>query len=196
MNSNKSKQISILIILAVCFLIEAPLRTVISTAFSFFQPLPYIMANVFYVALFSCFMVCLKPDITSKSVIKAICVILAFGIFEQIISVFLFNEIIALAYKIIRPLFVLIIIIFANRWILKSKIGFNKVLIVIIGALFIFSALFNVLEYVRVITVLQNMGNNLLSYLTLLTPSISIYAIMESLCNYILVFVLFRKKFC
>lgn len=94
MHLHKSKQILILIILVISFLIEFPLRTALISILSFSQPLAYIMISVaFYFALFVCFLILLMPDITSKSVIKSISVVSAFGVFEKIVSVFLFNEI-------------------------------------------------------------------------------------------------------
>ena len=116
MNLTNKKQIPIMLILALSFLIESPLRTTILSILSFSQPLAYIVTSVvFYVALFGCFLIALKPNITSKSVLKLICLVLGFFIFEQIVSVFLFNEIIALAYEIIRPLIIFVVILLESK---------------------------------------------------------------------------------
>ncbi len=162
---------------------------------SFSQPLAYIVTSiVFYVALFGCFLIALKPNITSKTVIKSICLAFGFFIFEQIISVFLFSEIIALVYEIIRPLIIFVVILFGNQWLLKNKLNLNKLSWIILGGAFILGALFNVLEYMRVITMMQNMGNDFFSYLSMLTPSNSVYNTLAKLCTYIFTFTLFVKK--
>ena len=195
MNSTKQKQILVMLILAVSFLIEVPLRTVILSILSFSQPLGYIVISiVFYVALFGCFLIALKPNISSMSVLKSICLALGFFIFEQIISVFLFSEIIALVYEIIRPLIIFVVILLGSQWLLKSKLNLNKLSWIILGGAFILGALFNVLEYIRVITTMQNMGNDFFSYLSMLTPSNSVYNTLSKLCTYIFTFILFVNK--
>ncbi len=195
MNYTKQNQISIILILAVSFLIESPLRTIMLSILSFSQPLAYIVISiVFYVALVGCFLISLKPNITSKSVVKSICLVFGFFIFEQIISVFLFSEIIALAYEIIRPLILFVVILLGSQWLLKNKLNLNKLSCIILGGLFILSALFNILEYVRMITAIQNMGNDFFSYLSLLTPSNSVYSIASKFSTYIFTFVLFIQN--
>ena len=195
MNLTNKKQIPIMLILALSFLIESPLRTTILSILSFSQPLAYIVTSVvFYVALFGCFLIALKPNITSKSVLKLICLVLGFFMFEQIVSVFLFNEIIALAYEIIRPLIIFVVILLESQWVLKNKLNLNKLGWIILGSAFILGSLFNILEYIRVITMLQNMGNSFFSYLSILTQSNSVYSIAAKLCTYIFTFALFIKK--
>lgn len=195
MNLKNKKQIPIMLILALSFLIESPLRTTILSILSFSQPLAYIVTSVvFYVALFGCFLIALKPNITSKSVLKLICLVLGFFIFEQIVSVFLFNEIIALAYEIIRPLIIFVVILLESQWVLKNKLNLNKLGWIILGSAFILGSLFNILEYIRVITMVQNMGNSFFSYLSILTQSNSVYSIAAKLCTYIFAFALFIKK--
>lgn len=190
MISNKAKQLSILIILAISFLIEFPLRTTVLSILFFSQPLAHIITSVaFYVALFACFLIVLNPKITSKSVVKSICVVVVFAVFEKIVSVFLFGEIFALAYEIIRPLLIFAVIVWANYWILESKINTNKVFLSIMGAFFFLGALFNILEYIRMITTIQTMGNDYFSYLSLLTPSNSIYNILAAFSTYALTFI-------
>ena len=184
-----------MLILALSFLIESPLKTTILSILSFSQPLAYIVTSVvFYVALFGCFLIALKPNITSKSVLKLICLVLGFFIFEQIVSVFLFNEIIALAYEIIRPLIIFVVILLESQWVLKNKLNLNKLGWIILGSAFILGSLFNILEYIRVITMVQNMGNIFFSYLSILTQSNSVYSIAAKLCTYIFAFALFIKK--
>ena len=195
MNSTKQKQISSMLILAVSFLIESPLRTTILSILSFSQPLGYIVTSiVFYIALFGCFLIASKPNISSKSVLKSICLALGFFIFEQIISVFLFSEIIALVYEIIRPLIIFVVILLGSHWLLKNKLNLNKLSWIILGGAFILGALFNVLEYIRVITMIRNMGNDFFSYLSMLTPSNSVYSIVAKLCTYIFTIVLFTQN--
>ena len=195
MNSTKQKQILVMLILAVSFLIEVPLRTVILSILSFSQPLAYIVTSIiFYVALVGCFLIALKPNISSKSVLKLICLALGFFIFEQIISVFLFSEIIALVYEIIRPLIIFVVILLGSQWLLKSKLNLNKLSWIILGGAFILGALFNVLEYIRVITIMQNIVNSFFSYLNMLTPSNSVYSIAAKLCTYIFTLVLFTQN--
>ena len=195
MNSTKQKQISIMLILAISFLIESPLRTTMLSILSFSQALAYLVTSiVFYVALVGCFLIVLKPNISSKSVLKSICLALGFFIFEQIVSVFLFSEIIALVYEIFRPLFIFTVIFLGNRWLLQYKLSFNKLVWVILGGVFILSALFNVLEYIRLITMIKNMGNDFFSYLSVLTPSNSVYNTLAKLCTYVFTFTLFINK--
>ena len=195
MNSIKQKQISILLILVASFLIEVPLRTTILSIFSFSQSLAYIVTSiVFYVALCVCFLIDSKPNITSKIVVKSICLVLGFFVLEQIISVFLFSEIIALAYEIIRPLFIFVIIALGSRWLSKNKLNLYKISWIILVGVFVFGALFNVLEYTRMMSVIQNMGNDFFSYLSLLTPSNSLYSIIAKFCTYIFVFVLLTQN--
>ncbi len=191
MNSTKQNQISIMLILAVSFLIESPLRTTILSILSFSQPLAYIVTSiVFYVALVLCFLIALKHNVSSKSVLKSICLVLGFFIFEQIISVFLFSEIIALVYEIIRPLIIFVVILLGSHWLLKNKLNLNRLSWIILGGVFILGALFNAFEYIRVITMMQNMGNSFFSYLSMLTPPNSVYSIVAKLCTYIFTFVL------
>ena len=60
-----------MLILVIFFLIESPLRTSTLSILSFSQPLAYIVTIIsFYVALFGCFLIALKPNIASKSVSK------------------------------------------------------------------------------------------------------------------------------
>ena len=195
MNSTKQKQILIMLILAASFLIESPLRTTILSILSFSQPLGYIVTSiVFYIALFGCFLIASKPNISSKSVLKSICLVVGFFIFEQIVSVFLFSEIIALVYEIIRPLIIFVVILLRSQWLLKNKLNLNKLSWIILGGAFILGALFNVLEYIRVITMIRNMGNDFFSYLSMLTPSNSVYSIAAKLCTYIFTLVLFTQN--
>ena len=145
MNLTNKKQIPIMLILALSFLIESPLRTTILSILSFSQPLAYIVTSVvFFVALFGCFLIALKPNITSKSVLKLICLVLGFFIFEQIVSVILFNEIIALAYDIIRPLIIFVVILLESQWVLKNKLNLNKLGWIILCSAFILGSLFNI----------------------------------------------------
>lgn len=144
--------------------------------------------------MFGCFLIALKPNISSKSVLKSICLVVGFLIFEQVVSVFLFSEIVALVYEIIRPLIILAVIFLGNQWLLKSKLNLNKLSWIILGGAFILGALFNVLECIRVIAIMQNMGNSFFSYLSILTPSISVYSILSKLCTYIFTFTLFINK--
>lgn len=191
MNSTKKKQISIMLILAPSFLIESPLRTTMLSILSFSQPLAYIVTSiVFYVALALCFLIAFKSDIPSRSVIKSSCLALGFLVFEQIISVFLFSEIIALVYEIIRPLIIFVVFLLASRWLSKNKLNLNKLSWIVLFGVFVLGALFNVLEYIRMITAIQNMGNDFFSYLNLLTPSNSVYSIVAKLCTYIFTYVL------
>ena len=195
MNSTKQKQISSMLILAASFLIESPLRTTILSILSFSQPLAYIVTSiVFYVALVGCFLISIKPNITSKSVVKSICLVLGFFIFEQIVSVFLFSEIIALAYEIIRPLIIFVVILLGSHWLLKNKLNLNKLSWIILGGVFVLGTVFNVLEYIRLITAIENMGNEFFSYLSMLTPSNSVYSIVAKLCTYIFTLVLFTQN--
>ena len=195
MTSTKQKQILIMLILAAAFLIEYPLSTTLFSILSFLQPLAYIVTSVvFYVALAVCFLIVLKPNITSKSVLKSICLALGFFVFEQIISVFLFGEIIALVYEIIRPLIIFVVIVLGSRWLLKNKFNLNKLSWIILCGVFVLGALFNVLEYVRMITVVQNVGNEFFSYLGMLTPSNSVYSMVAKLCTYVFTLVLFMRK--
>lgn len=194
MNCINKKQIPIILILALSFLIESPLRTTILSILSFSQPLVYIVTSVvFYVALFGCFLIALKPNIASKSVLKSICLAFGFFIFEQVISVFLFSEIIALVYEIIRPLIIFVVILLGNQWLLKNKLNLNRLSWIILGSAFILGSLFNILEYIRVITMMQNIGNSFFSYLGMLTPSNSVYSIVAKLCTYIFTFALLIK---
>ncbi len=195
MNSTKQKQILIMLILAVSFLIEVPLRTVILSILSFLQPLAYIVTSIiFYVALVGCFLIALKPNITSKSVLKSISLVLGFFIFEQIVSVFLFSQIITLAYEIIRPLIIFVVILLGSHWLLKNKLNLNKLSWIILGGVFVLGTVFNVLEYIRLITAIENMGNEFFSYLSILTPSNSVYSIAAKLCTYIFTLVLFIQN--
>ena len=195
MNSIKRKQIPILLILVASFLIEVPLRTTILSIFSFSQSLAYIVTNiVFYVALCVCFLIDSKPNITSKIVVKSICLVLGFFVLEQIISVFLFSEIIALAYEIIRPLLIFVVIALGSRWLSKNKLNLYKISWIILVGVFVLGALFNILEYTRMMSVIQNMGNDFFSYLSLLTPSNSLYSITAKLCTYIFAFVLLTQN--
>ncbi len=197
MNSNKSKQILIMIILAVSFLIEFPLRMTAISILSFFQPLAYIITSfVFYISLFACFLIVLKPNITSKSIIKSICVAVAFGVFEQIIPMFLFNEVFALAYEIIRPLLIFAVILWANYWIFGSKIYINKVFLSIIGVLFVLVALFNILGYIQMIAAVQNMGNDFFSHISLLSLGNSVYNMLAEFSTYVFTFItlMFSQK--
>ena len=195
MNSIKQKQISILLILVASFLIEVPLRSTILSIFSFSQSLAYIVTSiVFYVALCVCFLIDSKPNITSKIVVKSICLVLGFFVLEQIISVFLFSEIIALAYEIIRPLLIFVVIALGSRWLSKNKLNLHKISWIILVGVFVLGALFNVLEYTRMMSVIQNMGNDFFSYLSLLTPSNSLYSITAKLCTYIFASVLLTQN--
>ena len=195
MNFTNKKQISIMVILALAFLIESPLRTTMLLILSFSQPLAYIVTSIiFYVALVGCFLIALKPNITSKSVLKSICLALGFFIFEQIVSVFLFSEIIALAYEIIRPLIIFVVILLGSHWLLKNKLNLNKLSWIILGGVFVLGTVFNVLEYIRLITAIKNMGNEFFSYLSMLTPSNSVYSIVAKLCTYIFTFVLYVQN--
>ena len=195
MNSIKQKQILILLILVASFLIEVPLRTTILSIFSFSQSLAYIVTSiVFYVALCVCFLIDSKPNTTSKIVVKSIFLVLGFFVLEQIISVFLFNEIIALAYEIIRPLLIFVVIALGSRWLSKNKLNLYKISWIILVGVFVLGALFNVLEYTRMMSVIQNMGNDFFSYLSLLTPSNSLYSITAKLCTYIFAFVLLTQN--
>ncbi len=124
MNFINKKQMPIMLVMAVSFLIESPLRTTILSIFSFSQPLAYIVTSiVFYVALSVCFLIISKPNITSKTVVKSICLALGFFVFEQIISLFLFSEIIALVYEIIRPLVIFLVIVLGSHWLLENKLN-------------------------------------------------------------------------
>ena len=195
MNSTKQKQISIMLILATSFLIESPLTRSILSILSFSHPLAYIAtSSVFYVALFGCFLIVLKPNITLKSILKSICLAFGFFIFEQIISVFLFSEIIELVYEIIRPLIIIAVILLGSQWLQKNKLNLYKLSWIILGGAFILGALFNVFEYIRVITMMQNMRNDFFSYLSMLTPSNSVYNTLGKLCTYIFTFTLFVNK--
>ena len=184
-----------MVILALAFLIESPLRTTMLSILSFSQPLAYIVTSiVFYVALVGCFLISIKLNITSKSVVKSICLVLGFFIFEQIVSVFLFSEIIALAYEIIRPLIIFVVILLGSHWLLKNKLNLNKLSWIILGGVFVLGTVFNVLEYIRLITAIENMGNEFFSYLSMLTPSNSVYSIVANLCTYIFTLVLFTQN--
>lgn len=111
MTCENKKQIPILIVLAASFLIESPLRATLLTVLSFSQPLAYLVTSiVFYVALFACFMIGFKNNINSKSILKSICLSLGLFVFEKVISVFLFAEIIALSYEIIRPIVIFAVV--------------------------------------------------------------------------------------
>lgn len=191
----QSKQITTFIILAISFLIECPLRTIIISMLSFSQSLAYIITGmVFYIALFACFLIAFGSNITSKTIIKLICVVLAFFAFEKIMSLFLFSEFVALAYEIIRPLLIFIVILFANGCLTKTKFSLNKWFWVILGCVFVIGTLFNVLEYVRISAAMQSMENDFYSYLNLLIPSNSIYTILAKLCTYIFTFVLLMRS--
>lgn len=184
LNSTKQKHISIILILLASFLIESPLRATIISGLSFFQPLAYIVTSaIFYIALIGCFLIALKPNVTSKSVLKTICLVLGFFILEQIIS--------ALFCEIIRPLFILAVIIIVNHLVFKTKLNLNKIRLTILCSAFILGALFIVLEYIRVITVAHGIQNDFFSYLSILTSANSVYVILAKLCTYIFTFVLF-----
>lgn len=198
MNSTKQKQISIMLILATSFFIECPLKMTILSILSFSQSLAYIVTSVvFYVALAVCFLITSKPNITSTAVIKSICLALGLFIFEQIIPLFLFSEVIALVYEIIRPLIIFVVVLLGSRCLLKNELNLNKLSWIILGGVFILGAVLNVLEYIRMITAIQNMGNDFFSYLSIVTLSGSIYSIVAKFCTYIFTVVLFignRKK--
>ena len=189
------KQILIMLVLIISFLIEFPLRTTILSIFSFLQPLAYIVIiTVFYVALCVCFLISFKSDISSKSIVKSICLALGFFVFEQIISVFLFSEIFALVYEAIRPIIIFVVIALGSRWFSKNNLSFNKFSCIMLVGVFVLGALFNILEYTRIMEVIQNMGNELFSYLSLSTPLNSVYSIAAKLFTYIFTFVLLTQN--
>lgn len=194
MTCENKKQIPILIVLAASFLIESPLRATLLSVFSFSQPLAnFVISIVFYLALFACFMIGFKNNINSKSVLKSICLSLGLFVFEKVISVFLFAEIIALSYEIIRPIIIFAVVCLGNYWLSGKKPSYNKAVWVILGGAFVIGALFNILEYTRLIAGFQNMGNDYLSYLNMLNSTSSAYSILSKLCTYIITFTLFTK---
>lgn len=74
--------------------------------------------------------------------------------------IFLFSEVIVLVYEIIRPLIIFVVILLENLWLLKNKFNLNRLSWIVLGCVFILGALFNSLEYIRIITATQNMGNS------------------------------------
>ena len=97
-------------------------------------------------------------------------------------------------YEIIRPLIIFVVILLENHWLLKNKFNLNRLSWIVLGCVFILGALFNSLEYIRIITATQNIGNSFFSYLNILALSNSVYSIVAKLCTYIFTFVLLQNK--
>lgn len=192
---SKQKQSFIALILAASFLVETFLSAFLYAAFPFLSPLVYIVTNIaFYAALVGCFLITLIPNITWKEIVKAICLVVAFFMVEQIISVFLFLEVLALGYEIVRPLLLLAVLLFGSRWVLKSKLCINKLSWILLGGVFLFGVLFHALDYIQLMSTMENMGDNFASYLNMLTSANSVYNIVATLCTYIFIFILFVRQ--
>ena len=197
MNSTKLKHILIIPVLVAAFLIETFLGTTFVSVLPFLPLLAYIIKSIaFYAALFVCFLLILKPNYTTKSIIKLICIVATFWVFERIVAVFFFSEIFTLVYQIIRPLLIFAVVLLANILVLNSKIYINKLLLSVLCVLFVLGAVFNILEYIRIITEIQNMRNDFFSVLSLLRPLNSVYEILAKFCTYAFTFVLLIHSKC
>lgn len=189
MNSNRRKGILFIIILSVAFLIESPFKLATTSALSFSQPLAQSLNLIFYAALFVCFLITFKSETPKKPIFKSICIVLAFVLFEQIMSAFFINAIFGLIYEIIRPLLIVLIILWANRWIVKSRIDVNKTVIIAIGVLWLLNALLMILDFIQMMGALQALEYNIHSYVNLLAASNSIYNVLANFSNYALAYV-------
>lgn len=179
-------------ILFIAFLIESPLHTKTVFLFSFMPSLGYFIVNIIgYIAELVCVLLLTKQYFNPTNFFKALGLIFAFAVIDQMISMLLFTEIIALFYQIIRPAIAVVFICFAIKLISKCKFKKDIKLLIVGIIIFIFGAVFNVLEYVRMITAMQDTGNDFFSNLSALTFSNSVYSIMAVFCGYILNFIAF-----
>ncbi len=193
MTTDKSKQISIFMVLAVSFVIQYPLRVAISSLSVFLQPIAHIIPNiVFNIALFVCFLIVLKPDITLNSVLKAGCIAVLFFVLERMASRLLISTIISFIFQIVKPILIFAVVALANKWLFKSKLRFNKPVWIILGAVYSLEVLFNFLTFLRLTAILYNLGDSIFSYMSLM--SFDIFSLMSSLCFYIITFVLFTQN--
>ena len=192
MNISKQKRIIIMTILFVAFLIEFPCRMAVISYLYFASPLNHIIIGIiFYTALFASFMIILKPNITSKLVLKTTLIVGGFLVFEEIISNFFYNLNFVLVYEIIRPVLIFGVIFALAHWVLKSKVNISKAFLVIASGIFTFRTVFIILEYLRAIFQSLHIEEESTLYLQSLTMSGSSYTILSGFSNYALTFVIF-----
>ena len=179
-------------ILFIAFLIESPLYTQAVSLFSFLPMLGYlIVGKIGYIAMLVCVLIITNQYLNKANLFKALGLIFAFAVIDQIISMSIFTEISAMLYQIIRPVISVVFICLTIKLISKCKFKKDIKLLVIGIIVFMFDVGFNVLEYILIITVMQNLGNDFFSLFRVLTLSNNVYNMMATFCDYILSFIAF-----
>jgi len=189
MKKFKSKNIKIALILTISFLFESSLLKNIIVLPIALQALSNVFnALIFPVAIAICFCI-----LSSKSIIKSIGVAAAFLIFDQIVSKLFYSNVLALIYSIIRPIIIVAFIFFTKRLITKCSPSLNLNKLIIIGISFLVGAACNIIEYVRMILLLQN-TNDYFAIIGLMSNHNSIFNVMEIISTYVIAYILLYDK--
>lgn len=182
----------IAVVLFIAFLIESPLYTQTVALFSFIPAFRYLIVGIIgYIATPACILLITKQYFSIANFFKAFGLIFIFAVIDRIIKMLLFTEIVILFYQIIRPVIEVVFICLAIKLISKCKFKKDMKLFVFGVIAFMLGVVLNVLEYVRMITAMQGIGNDFFSYLSVLTISNSLYNIMAIFCGYIIIFIAF-----
>ncbi len=183
--TTKQNQTLVLLILLSSFFLETVLNGALYSVLPF--GIYYLLSNVFYLALFACFLIMSKPNLNQSAVLKSACLALGFFVFESVLTYVLpIISVFVIAYEVLRPFCILALVILACKWIYKIRFSFNQSSLLTLCVAFAFSALFVVLSYYETLASLLNVGDNLFSYFKLLSSPSSIFSLLGKLCTYII----------
>lgn len=191
MNKNISIKLTAFFTVLIAFLIDAPLRFLINSAFPNVIISRVIPVIIIYIAMILCILISVKPFIKTVNVFKAIAAVLVFAVLDSLLSRFALSLIIALIYQILRPALLAVIFVFAFRMITKRRVTMCKPIAILIVCVFAVGTVCSILQYIFINSAMQyyqGQGNDLFSYLNLLSPSSGIISYAVSACLYILLF--------
>ncbi len=187
---NKKINLIISIILMVSFLIEYPLRSALTNIFLYFPILTFLPNVVFYIAIFVS-MLLIEKYYEKMNFLKTAILVLVILVVFMVSRLCSFGLLFALVAEILKTIISAIVLFFGLKWLLKRKANPNKFSILFIVISTLANIVFNILEYKRIASLVVNVGNELFSYLILITPSISVYNILAGFAFYIIVFFAF-----
>lgn len=191
MNKNISIKLTAFFTVLIAFLIDAPLRILINSAFPNVIISRVIPVIIIYISMILCILISVKPFIKTVNVFKAIAAVLVFAVLDSLLSRFALSLIIALIYQILRPALLAVIFVFTFRMITKRRVTMCKPIAILIVCVFAVGTVCSILQYIFINSAMQyyqGLGNDFFSYLNLLSPSSGIISYAVSACLYILLF--------
>ena len=149
------------------------------------------LANTpFYFGLFISLLIYFKFEEIPDPLKKSFLITLIYYFYERISYFISLNLNVTLIYEILNPVILISLILLVN----KKRINYDKLFYIFLTTIFIINTAANITYYFYAKVILEgitsNVGNSLLDFFELLTPSYSIFPVIMNILKYLIIFLI------